>query len=1521
MLDLEQYITELLHTDELHKNKLMDLFCSEYATYLLFREGEENTVSARVLTSVKALYTDAKEQMTALRGSALQQVSGGNTDYENTFDWRRTDHTASPVELNAFIEKIYREDLGAKGNNPLFLSIGAVKWSIAENGTADSATLTTPLLIIPIRLVRMGTHAPVLIKYIEDDIYINPCLYHSLKKRFGENVTEIFPLPEGCSGIDTPVDIVRFEADAYFARVYEFFASLGVRLETEEFVFDPHLVAISTYRHSDYCMYYDIRRNMARIRESKLVERVFSTTPKEEPSATKTTPTLVLPYDKTQQDLISRVVAGDSLVVQGPPGSGKTHTIANMIAALMAENKRVLFVSTKTPALAEVYKKMPEELTPYLLPLYAEGEQNAASTGEVTAFHDSLRRAYEAESNDLNASERDKTLRVRKAALEHLSRHYAGLFHDSALLGRSVYQILCDYMQDPDITPVPFLTKQELAGLNWQSFNNAEVVVERAADAFDLVTEHGKRPFRDCAWSDMSGDKLNFNEIDDTFGDTAEELAGACNDILTRMDNDPLLSELSMNTLSWLANARMSDDSIRAILSDPDFKAHYEYLSESFRTYHAARPAVEAAEAVGANVSYAEPITLSPLYPKENMPASLLCMVAPHRLTRELTAPTAYPFAEAVIQAAHDYEICNREIAQARGLFLLSFSENCLDGIEKNKAFLAAQKEISKCRRRGRTDALSAKTVAKLAQLSHRANPTHDEICRAVAGLMELQSALPRAQSILDGINLKLASNAIALKLTPDDFKWLQTMQYVADHAKLPSLAEVLRVASSTWRILSPILDTLKLGDTSLITTDSLRTVVDGANAHVALRMATETIQNAIGVTEEASPTVFISGYLALYETYAALQSGMIDGEDPLPRLTALMTAAREAEEKHGFTALCRSLWSFLEENYPEDSYHRSLCRSMRLVDFPAFAHDLDDRAAFEAVHLYRGYIDSVKEIDLARFFAIFEDGVQYDAVAKPLAAVFRHSILSQVLQTGLRPDTELLRVLQTAAEAEDTMLKQNAAVISHACRASIVKSSAYDFLTTKCKYRYLRTYFKEKSREILTLKRCLIMSPSAVSVLLRTEPYMDFDVVILDEASQIPPAYALPVLIRAKQCVMVGDIYQMPYIRNFSARRSSSLESMADEYERVDSILDLVNQNESFPSTMLSCHFRSRTESLIAYSQRRYYRNMLTFPSPDPLGDDKGFRDILVDGATIRRGGVATAANQVEADEVIKCLTAHFERYFDPASKTLTRSIGVIAFGEKQVRLIEEMIEKSSVLAPAVRHIRQIGDVGAERYFFVKAIQKAQGMETDDLILSMTYGRIHDLDRDTKTPNSHWGDLNRDFGEKIFNVAVTRARMSVTVIHSVPFEELGDSLGYIREYLSMLHDFVSVQQKTGGFISHGAANPFVSQLAKALVSLGIPEDRIVPGYGVSGASYVIPLAILSPDKTRADAGILCEVPVPPGRSYIDHMVRYPHILESRGWKTEESSRLIRVFITDYFINPERVTNELRDALTQLKVL
>jgi len=207
-----------------------------------------------------------------------------------------------------------------------------------------------------------------------------------------------------------------------------------------------------------------------------------------------------------------------------------------------------------------------------------------------------------------------------------------------------------------------------------------------------------------------------------------------------------------------------------------------------------------------------------------------------------------------------------------------------------------------------------------------------------------------------------------------------------------------------------------------------------------------------------------------------------------------------------------------------------------------------------------------------------------------------------------------------------------------------------------------LRKLFKLIPNLLMKLKPCLMMSPLSVSYFLETEAY-HFDLVIFDEASQIFPEDAIGAIFRGSQVIIAGDSKQLPPT-NFFASTTNNFDGDYDieseeDYSDVGSDSILEESASVLPNRTLLWHYRSKNESLIAFSNREIYKNnLITFPNSITKMPDMGVEYIYVKEGCYEGGG--KNCNVREAQECVKLVCEHIQKHPD-------RSLGIIAFSEKQ--------------------------------------------------------------------------------------------------------------------------------------------------------------------------------------------------------------------------------------------------------------
>ncbi len=217
-----------------------------------------------------------------------------------------------------------------------------------------------------------------------------------------------------------------------------------------------------------------------------------------------------------------------------------------------------------------------------------------------------------------------------------------------------------------------------------------------------------------------------------------------------------------------------------------------------------------------------------------------------------------------------------------------------------------------------------------------------------------------------------------------------------------------------------------------------------------------------------------------------------------------------------------------------------------------------------------------------------------------------------------------------------------------------------------KRRHRPVRKLLAEIPTLLSDLKPCLMMSPLTVSHFLA--PTHTFDLVIFDEASQVPPQDAINCVYRGKQLIVAGDGRQLPPTPFFQVAELDDAwrDDLEETTEDMESILD--SCEALLPEHSLRWHYRSRHEHLIAFSNEHVYDgSLLTFPSADHFSAKKGVRFTYVPDGVYDRGRSST--NRPEAQVVAERVIAHLQAD--------TRSVGVITFNLAQANAVSEELDR----------------------------------------------------------------------------------------------------------------------------------------------------------------------------------------------------------------------------------------------------
>ncbi len=442
-----------------------------------------------------------------------------------------------------------------------------------------------------------------------------------------------------------------------------------------------------------------------------------------------------------------------------------------------------------------------------------------------------------------------------------------------------------------------------------------------------------------------------------------------------------------------------------------------------------------------------------------------------------------------------------------------------------------------------------------------------------------------------------------------------------------------------------------------------------------------------------------------------------------------------------------------------------------------------------------------------------------------------------------------------------------------------------------------VRSLLKRAGTSIQALKPCFMMSPMSVAQYLEPGQF-NFDLVVMDEASQIRPEDALGAIARGNSLVVVGDPKQLPPTSFFQKVLNNEDNDDMVGLEESESILDSVIP--MFKTRRLRWHYRSRHESLIAFSNYSFYdNNLILFPSPLQKSEQFGVRyHCVTEGCFIKRRNTEEAKAIVT--DLVKQLIEHPEE-----------SVGIVAMNAEQSDEIDVQLQaelKDNGLLQKAFEKNQ----GLDEPLFIKNLENVQGDERDVIIISMTYGPET---AGAMVMHQRFGPINSDVGWRRLNVLFTRSKMRMHIFSSMTSGHVKTGATSSRG-VTALKAFLSYCET--GIVQHydhtgkPADSDFEIAVMNALAQRGYECE---PQLGITG--YFLDIAVKDPDMPgRFLMGIECDgASYHSAKSTRDRDRLRQEILENLGWNIH------RIWSTDWFKNPQAQLEPIFQELDRLRLL
>jgi len=538
-------------------------------------------------------------------------------------------------------------------------------------------------------------------------------------------------------------------------------------------------------------------------------------------------------------------------------------------------------------------------------------------------------------------------------------------------------------------------------------------------------------------------------------------------------------------------------------------------------------------------------------------------------------------------------------------------------------------------------------------------------------------------------------------------------------------------------------------------------------------------------------------------------------------------------------------------------------------------------------------------------------------------------------------------------------LMKQRLPALAVAVRS---KADAQELLRELRPVRGERTPVRSllaKHGETLTgIMPCFLMSPDSVADLLPVGAVV-FDLVVFDEASQVRTANAVGALGRGRAAIVVGDSKQMPPTAAFSANSGRFVDGDedvpdepiegAEEIETgeqpgggtaagqaardVESILQEFEASR-LPSMQLRCHYRSRDELLIAFSNAEVYETpMLTFPSRAGL-ESKALSFHRVDGQFIRTKNQvfeikgtripATRTNPAEAVAVAQEILARLKdperrRRRAAGKRTGAESIIVVTFNRPQMELIETLLrvdtdDADRELVEAALTEEKDDETGvqlADAQLKIRNLENVQGDEAETVIFSVAFSKL--AAGESKRPSNrvplNFGPVTNEGGHRRLNVAVTRAQNEMLVFCSFDPSDLeikdntSEGARLLQKFLQLAKDGPRRSGSVGIAVHHSA---HIDDVATAVQQMGY---RTQTQLGLS--TLRVDIAVGRPGLPGWDVAVMLDGPQWAGRGTAYQRELLPEkVLTRLGWL-----RVVRVWLPSWIHDRAGVLDAIRIAV------
>ncbi len=1533
---------------------------------------------------------------------------------QSEFGNQRLRSIYSDADVKQIMKELYRSaklSMEENGANTLYLAMGIMRWYETDK---SSKALYAPLILVPIDIIRRSAALGYAIHLRDEESRINVTLLEKLKQDFDINVSGLDPLPSDDHGIDIRYVLTAMRKAIMSRKRWDILESayLGI------------------FSFSQFVMWNDLRNRSEDLQKNKIVRSLIDgklAWDAEEMTVGEKVPEdevlLPLPADASQLFAINAASKGESFVLHGPPGTGKSQTITALIANSLAQGKTVLFVAEKMAALDVVRRRLQSlGIGDFCLELHS----NKSKKKYVL---DQLKRASEVNKNV--TAEQYEAEAERIAELRHELDSYAEALHSPRRCGMTLFELIDRYESVSDAENITPFSPDAADSFTADDLSRQSLTVDRLVAAGQMIGHPKNHPFTPIKRKDYHqnlraeiehsaraciGRLISLESAATALSDKLGLSANSLYD-LTRMnsvgqelkkwfslplswskvcDPDTFFADVTKMASGYVLINSIKKDTPELWQEAQKYGNDLRALSEG--TVKKLKETISLAARLADALSIPIPVTKNELIrlysiSKElilwsRLPAAWAKTESPNRYFADVSALAKHSLSAMAIREKYDGMFFDTFWSLDGDLLIASYREaigkwtlsrnialnNIAKSIKKHSKDKLDKSKLSEyiedlCLYRADTAAADALLLlyrndldayysaegydwdkvitdaeeARLSLLRARQELDAADILGNNAGTMihasllkgfisandELNTASEALFSHLGGVNPSLLDDdrlesleSLCNDLIEHCEKVTQRNQWhalaTASECDRDSLAQDLALIDVTlpeslykalvtgelisipyFRAVAPdqaaaLRDRLKICFLTKLASDELFDIHGASLSYLYRgdstdwehieRLANEALTSATVLLELTGShklrqeTEQLCDTAPLIDEFALTLDSFVESYSSFSSLLSLDDLSREPNwfilHKNLFSALISDVngikdW-FAWNTVRDEAY----CESLGNV-IEAYEDHLEHYQVASAYKkaLYRTLVSSA--IDSTAALSTFSGAVFNESVSKFKAIDQRLTALAK-REIFCRLASNVPSLAKEGAKSSEAGILQRA-----------IRSGGRGLS--------IRKLFEQLPNLLPKLAPCMLMSP------LSAAQYLDpkrkpFDIVVFDEASQMPTCKAVGALARGNNAVIVGDPNQMPPTSFFT---SNTLDEENIDTEDLESILDdCLSLN--MPGTHLLWHYRSRHESLIAFSNSQFYDNKLfTFPSVNDRESKVSF--VRVEGI-FDRG--KTRHNRIEAERIVSEL---YKMHKDPEKSKY--SVGIVTFNVSQQNLIDDMI--SDLCSADPRFEKWV--YYSKEPLFVKNLENVQGDERDVILFSVGFGP----DKDGKI-FMNFGPLNREGGWRRLNVAVSRARHEMIVFSSME-PEMIDLSKSSSEGVSALRSFLEY-----------AKNHSLPEVENSTSAFGAFEDGMIYGicdklksYGYSAeilvgrSEYRVDVAVVDPrDPDKYLLGILLDgATFKAAKTTRDRELSQISVLEGLGWN------ILRVRALDWWDNSSREIARILDEIGRIMSL